>query len=278
MKTYWVTILGVIILTGMLLTTGCVPKEELDLARAQNRKMDLQRKEALEEAQGLERENESLQAKIKGFEGDLTASRGMIESLTSERDLLAANKTELEKILQKLKESPITPVGDINVMLPAMIDKKLKEFTKANPNLVEYLPQYGMVKLKADLLFELGKDFVQTDAERALGKFVEIVNAPEAAKFNVYVAGHTDDIPIGLEETILRHPDNWYLSVHRAVAVEQVLVKAGLDGDRIGAMGFGKFHPIAPNKPNDGGNPVNRRVEIWIVPPDRFLTVSSPTE
>jgi chemotaxis protein MotB len=50
--------------------------------------------------------------------------------------------------------------------------------------------------------------------------------------------------------------------------------KAGLDPERIGAMGFGEYHPVEPNKPNKKGNPKNRRVEIWIIPPDRFLTVS----
>ena len=99
------------------------------------------------------------------------------------------------------------------------------------------------------------------------------VNTPAAAKFHVYVAGHTDDIPIRLSRD--RHPNNWYLSVHRAVAVQQVLTKAGLADERIGTMGFSKYHPVVANAPNEGGARENRRVEIWIVPPDRFLTATS---
>jgi len=66
-----------------------------------------------------------------------------------------------------------------------------------------------------------------------------------------------------------------YLSVHRAVAIKKVMEKAGLAAARIGVMGFGEYHPIAPNKSSGGknrGNQANRRVEIWIVPPNRFLT------
>jgi flagellar motor protein MotB len=41
-------------------------------------------------------------------------------------------------------------------------------------------------------------------------------------------------------------------------------------------MGFGEYHPVAPNKPGKKGNQANRRVEIWIVPPGSFLTTAGP--
>ena len=66
--------------------------------------------------------------------------------------------------------------------------------------------------------------------------------------------------------------------MHRAIAVQGVLSKAGLTPARIGAMGFGEYHPVAPNAPGKKGNRLNRRVEIWIVPPDRFLTESGTEE
>jgi len=178
--------------------------------------------------------------------------------------------------IEGLQEPPPPPIGPLHVRaLPAQVDEALQAFAAANPDLVEYSPAYGMVKLKSDLTFELGSDFVKDSAEAALKKFVAILNDPVAGGFNVFIAGHTDDVPIKREETKRRHPDNWYLSVHRAVAVQQVLEEGGLAPDRICAMGFGEYHPVEPNKPGRKGNEANRRVEIWIVPPDRFLT--SPT-
>ena len=73
-------------------------------------------------------------------------------------------------------------------------------------------------------------------------------------------------------DTIQRHPDNWYLSVHRSVAVQEVLTGAGLAPQRVGLMGFSEYHPVAANASGKGGNQANRRVELWIVPPDRFIT------
>ena len=159
------------------------------------------------------------------------------------------------------------------IVLPPELDKQLRELAEANPEIMEYQPKYGMVKLKSDLTFDKGSDEVAAGAKEALAKFVQIMNGSVAAKYNVYVAGHTDDLPIVKEETRRRHPDNWYLSVHRAVAVEKDLATEGLTPERIGAMGFGEYHPVAPNAANKRGNAVNRRVEIWIVPPDRFLTL-----
>jgi len=39
-----------------------------------------------------------------------------------------------------------------------------------------------------------------------------------------------------------------------------------IDPKRMSARGFGEYRPIADNKPNKKGNPLNRRVEIYIVP------------
>ena len=140
---------------------------------------------------------------------------------------------------------------------------------------MEYLPKYGMIKLKADLTFDKGSAKVKPEAVEALKKLAKIVNSDAAKHFGVYVAGHTDDIPLVKPETIRAHGSNWGLSLHRAGAVVKVLAMAGVSQRRLCAMGFSKYHPIAPNKPGHKGNPLNRRVEIWIVPPDRFLTVSN---
>ena len=173
-------------------------------------------------------------------------------------------KAEYDKILAGLNPPPIGPTA-----LPAEMNQALKNFASAH-DVLEFLPKYGMVKLKADLTFPSGSATVRDAAAGALSKLVEILNTPVAAKFSAYVAGHTDDQPI--RRVLRRHPDNWYLSVHRAVGVQKALTDAGLAPERIAAMGFGEHHPVAPNKPGKKGNRLNRRVEIWIVPSGRFLT------
>ncbi len=42
--------------------------------------------------------------------------------------------------------------------------------------------------------------------------------------------------------------------------------------DAVGVLGFGEFHPAAPNAAGNKGNAANRRVELWILPGARLLT------
>jgi chemotaxis protein MotB len=215
--------------------------------------------------------NQNLEEALKNYKAAVDSRNAQLAQFQVAHDKLGKDFKELYDQYQKaMAGGTPQPLGTI--VLPAALDKALREFAKNNPDLLEYLPEYGMVKLKSDLTFDPGSVDIKTASGDALRQFVQILNSADAARFNVYIAGHTDDIPISKPATHELHPDNWYLSVHRAVAVEKVMTRAALEPKRIGVMGFGEYHPIAPNAPGNKGNVANRRVEIWIVPPDRFLT------
>jgi chemotaxis protein MotB len=260
--------------TGIVfLAFGCVPKTQYDEAMAANRRMNLELEKNRSELRMLLAERDDLHLKLKNADGLVKNKDADIKILEAAKSDLRTRFDELAARYAELLKGPKpAELGVINVALPEQVDKALQEFAKANPDLVEYLANYGMVKLKADLTFELGSDVVQASAQQALTKFAEILQTDAAGKFNVFIAGHTDDLPVSRLETKRRHPDNWYLSVHRAVAVQQTLASAGIAPQRICAMGFGEYHPIEANKPDKKGNKANRRVEIWIVSPERFLT------
>lgn len=266
--------LAVLLTVGVsgLMLGGCVSKEEYEKAVAAARRANEQLGKCQSALKDCRTEVQKLTQDVADRDSQLAYKDQQIQLLTKGREDLAADFAKLKELYEKAagRTAP-GPIGPIAV-LPPNLDKQLKEIAAAHPELLEYLPQYGMVRLKADLTFEPGSDSVQQGAKDALAKLVGIMNGPDGAKFNIYVAGHTDDIPIEKPDTKRKHPDNWYLSVHRAVAVEQVLAKAGLLQARIAAMGFGEWHPVAANAAGHKGNRVNRRVEIWIVPPDRFLT------
>jgi chemotaxis protein MotB len=271
MKTPLATAMVGCLLVGLLTSSGCVARAEYDKLMAMNRAANAEKDQALAAAQQLRVENEQLAQ-------ERDAARSALEAKNSEIALLETAKNDLQKRFDDLmaeyeRLTGRTPAPPLAIMLPPELDKQLRELAEANPEVMEYLPRYGMVKLKSDLTFDKGSDQVSSSASEALAKFVQIMNGAIASKYNAYVAGHTDDLPIVKEETRRRHPDNWYLSVHRAVAVQKALATGGLTPARIGAMGFGEYHPVAPNASNRGGNALNRRVEIWIVPPDRFLTL-----
>lgn len=251
------TVLIVFVLSGtMALIGGCnsqmkdlelrnrtqqeeISKLQSQLAAAQMQLDQLKRKlEACEKTGGVE--VDALRQRVAALEGDL------------------AKKEELIKSMQA-KLMGLTP-------LPAELNTALEDLAKQHSDLIEFDPNHGLVKFKSDLLFEKGSDKVTTAAEEALKALCGILNSEQAKEFHIIVAGHTDDIPIRRAETVMQHPSNWYLSVHRAVSVLNSLQNAGVAPVRLSARGFGEYRPVAPNAANKGGNPKNRRVEIYIVP------------
>jgi chemotaxis protein MotB len=141
----------------------------------------------------------------------------------------------------------------------------LEDFAK-DKEMVEYDSSRGIVKFKSDLLFEPGSDIVAPTAGEVIKSLCKIMNSEQGKKFDVIIAGHTDDIRIGKPETREKHPTNWHLSAHRAISVLDIMSNSGISPERMSVRGFGEFRPIAPNAPNKKGNSQNRRVEIYIVP------------
>lgn len=275
-RTYLTSGLVIIILAGVALSGGCVTMTKYKAALAANNRMRVEVEKVRESLRTSEYENEELTDQLDATKLAAKTREDQLVSAEQQNKYLEMRFAKLAEEYRKLAGKK--PDIEFKIRLPDHVDKALRAFAKDNPELLTYLPKYGMVKLKADLTFKKGSDYVATPAASALEKFATIISSPAAEKFNVYVAGHTDNIPIVKRETLRRHPDNWYLSVHRAVAVQKVLLKAGIAAHRVGAMGFGEYHPVEPNKASGGGNPTNRRVEIWIVPPSRYLTKEETEE
>ena len=253
----------------MAATVGCVPQEKYDDLYAAWSKTS-------EDLQASQAEREEL--KIRNVELlKQLATQGGADEIAKLKQLNAEMNTALKELSEKYRKlaEQRTPagIGPIDI-IPTPVHLALKALADSAPELMDYVPTYGMLKLKADLTFDKGSATVKTQAIGALKKLAEIVNRAEAKPFHIYIAGHTDDIPLKKPQTISQHGSNWGLSCHRALAVVKALFAAGVDQKRMGAAGFSMYHPVAPNAPGNKGNPLNRRVEIWIVPRDRFLTVS----
>ncbi len=249
-------------------SVGCVSKDEYDRVVAAARRANEELDKCQSAADGLRVENQRLREALTS--GGADAAR--IAKLESEKGKLQTALDELYVKYKKLVDRDL-PIGTISI-LPAQINAALMALANQNGDLVEYMPKYGMLKLKSDLTFGKGKADVTADAKPALKKLAQIMNEDEAKIFHIYIAGHTDDIPLKNPATIKAHGSNWGLSSHRALAVVKELFSAGVEQKRMGAMGFSRYHPVAANKAGRKGNPVNRRVEIWIIPQDKFLTIN----
>lgn len=158
-----------------------------------------------------------------------------IEELSAQLDELSRSKSLLE---QKLG-------AEIN-------DKQIK---------LQMMEKGLVITVVGDLLFDSGKAKIKSEAYPLLGK-VSSVLKDNMAQFNVGIEGHTDNLPI-------KHSgwkSNWELSTARALSVVHYLAKEqGISPERLSAIGYGEYRPVASNETKDGRKQ-NRRVEIVILP------------
>ncbi len=231
------------------------------------------------ELEDLKSRNAIQQKEIDTIRAELSAKKIELDKLNRElADAKEKGGIDIETLEQKiaaLKEDLAKKQEMIDSMqkrliysgaqLPVELSTKLEDFARQY-DLVTYDANRGIVKFKSDLLFEVGSDKVMAEAVKAIKSLCEILNSEEAKKFDIIIAGHTDDIPIEKPATKAKHPNNWYLSVHRAVSVLNVMAENKVDPKRMSARGFGEYRPIADNQQGKKGNPLNRRVEIFIVP------------
>ncbi len=108
-----------------------------------------------------------------------------------------------------------------------------------------------------DILFALGSTTINE-----LGREVIRVVAETLDGFPnpLFIEGHTDDVPLDRNGYT-----NWNLSTDRAVAVLKLLLEEhGLPPDRVGAVGYGEYHPLDTND-TAAGRSRNRRVDIVVL-------------
>ncbi|HPF41760.1 MAG TPA: OmpA family protein [Phycisphaerae bacterium] len=241
---------------------GCVSRDEYLREKFARRKA-VERAETLERDLADERARVmALEAQFGSLKGQLNTQTAMTSTLKAERDRLSTYSNRLQTEIDSLARQQIGAIKVVEVKLPAELDRQLKDFASRYPDSVEYDAERGAVRWKSDLTFAKGSDDVQPDAADSLRSFAQVVNSGAASGFEIIVVGHTDNLRIG-PVTGREHPTNWHLSVHRAIAVMNVLAGAGVPQDRMGVMGYGEFRPRVDN--TRGGAEENRRVEIYLV-------------
>lgn len=109
------------------------------------------------------------------------------------------------------------------------------------------------IDLKQQIHFQTGKSVILPDSNQILDEIVKVMK--DHTTMEIRIEGHTDSTgtPTG----------NLALSKARADACRTYLVNAGVDGNRLRAVGLGQTTPIADNRSPEG-RALNRRVEFHI--------------
>lgn len=125
---------------------------------------------------------------------------------------------------------------------------------KAKPVKVTQTARGAQLTSDERLLFDSGKAEIKQDGMVYIDRVANILK--NKTKANVLVEGHTDNVG---GATL-----NQQLSVRRANAVKEALVKQGVAAARIQAQGLGLSKPVADNNTPEGRQ-ANRRTDIIVL-------------
>jgi chemotaxis protein MotB len=246
-----------VLLTATFILSGCAEQDKYNDLKLRNRNQQ-QRIDELEGQMNVTKltlaqtEKQLAQAK-EACDADTDGLNKKIEALQNDIDKKAV-------LINKMQAHLVRGGG----ALPPELAVELEKFAASN-DMISFDESSGMVKFNSDLLFEKGSDVVTAQAIEPVKKLCEIINSKTGDSFDIIIAGHTDDLPIGAA-TMREHRTNWHLSAHRAISVEKLMETNGVSPKRMSIKGFGEYRPVEANEADRKGNAKNRRVEIYLVP------------
>ncbi len=251
------------LLTASVLgTVGCVPNEtsrKYEALQNVNRSLVQQLSDA-------ERSRAEMEQTLVRRNQELDQSKSEIDRMTTEYDGLSTKWDTLAQRNDTLaRHLTALEIGE----LPEDMEAALSAIAASNPDQISFDPNTGMLRFSSDLTFASGSDQLRAGSDTPLAAVAKIISSPTAVPLEVLVVGHTDDVPV--THSRQAHPSNLHLSVHRAIAVRNALVNAGVTAEQVRVAGDGQFHPLVVN--TTGGTAENRRVEIYLVPAPRTETI-----
>ena len=256
-------------------TSGCVGLDKHRQLEMHNRTLAAENDQVNQDLHDCRSVTDNLRNKLASVEGELDTKTLLVGNLQQENDRLAAAFERAQNMLETMAGKDLTqPVVITQQALPEMLDSALQRFASQYPSAVEYDARRGMIKWKSDLLFAFASDVVRESAKGSLAGFAKIMSSSDAQGFDIIVVGHTDNVPIKRDATRQAHPTNWHLSVHRSIAVSDVLQADGVSPTRIGVMGYSKYRPVRDNDTEEN-RATNRRVAMYILPTGSIVSASA---
>ncbi|MFH1620118.1 MAG: OmpA family protein [bacterium] len=148
---------------------------------------------------------------------------------------------------KKLNEADAAKIMETRLKEEIILGKLGMEITTTKMNLVFSSP----------VLFASGSADLKPEADAILKTVAEGLKDLDNP---VIVDGHTDSLKLIKS----RHKTNRELSAARAFSVIDFLTKQGVAPDRLTALGYGEYRPVADNATEEGRRK-NRRIEITVL-------------
>jgi chemotaxis protein MotB len=238
------------------LGSGCVTKGKHDriVGELESANGDLRTR-----VSDLERSNASLDSerlKLIDEMEDLRETRAQlsrdVEQLSKSKELLTEHLRKRDEEVQKLSATSSTYSGLVS---------ELEAEVAAGQIQIEQLRDGIRLNLPQSILFPSGSAALDPKGEAVLRKVAGKLQGDDQ---RIEVQGHTDNVRLSgaLEQ---RYGTNWELAAARAARVVRLFQSAKVPPDRLTAISYGEFAPVASNDDADG-RAKNRRIEIRLRP------------
>jgi chemotaxis protein MotB len=189
----------------------------------------------------------------------------MMATGCSNKELIQQKDTQIAELQSELDQLQ----GDLEAerartgQLQSDLDNALSDMRSKEQVWMEEKNGLTQVTIDGEVTFSSGSTRLTTEGKEILNRIFDVVE--QYPDRSIMIEGHTDNVPIA-ERFQSRYRSNWELSSARAHTVlHYVQKKYNIDSNRIGAVGYGEFRPIATNDTKDG-QAMNRRVVITIAP------------
>jgi chemotaxis protein MotB len=208
-------------------------------------------------------ENENLIGQVRSLSEELETTKGQFKAKATEADMLQSALSDLRTQVKAVAAEK-DKVEQEKLSLEGLTDS-LKQEIEAKEIKITELEGKLTVNLMDKVLFDSGRAEIKRAGREVLDKIAKnLLNKyPDRA---ILVEGHTDNVPIGGELRV-KFPTNWELSTARATAAVRYLQDhGGVVAERLSAIGYSEYRPIASNDTEEG-KAKNRRIEIILLPP-----------
>jgi chemotaxis protein MotB len=190
---------------------------------------------------------------------DRSAEAGAaMTEMRQEIDRLTDTGNALQQQLEAERQAREQSLAEVQGTYDELVGKLEEEIQRGEVKISE-LKGKLTVNVVDNILFDSGQAALKPAGIRVLQQIGDILKS--AVDKDIQVEGHTDNVPI--RGTLAQvYPSNWELSTARANTVLHFLQdKTDIPGERLSAVGYGEYRPIASNSSPEG-RALNRRIQI----------------
>ncbi len=224
------------------------------------------RGQALEQAQA---ERDATRAELQRAQALLATNWTQLTSLTSLVAQARLQITTLEDEKARLAREKETIARS-----QQSLETEMRQALESKDVTISELQGKLTVDILDRVLFDSGEATLKPEGEQVLRRVAQVL--AQYPNRQIHVIGHTDNVPIRADARG-KYPSNWELSTARATAAVRFLSEqAGVDPRRLGAVGYGEFHPVADNSTAEG-RAKNRRIALVVLSEELVGVDTAPT-